>query len=226
MSGGLFLWGARSQSRLVAALLERAGTPASHIFDHSLPAPTFSTQAIFSNDVNGLQASLRDCDRFVVCIGGANGAQRVALSMMLRDRVGLAPVSVIAPSALIDPEAMLEEGVQIMARACVMLGTRVGAFSLLNTNCTLDHECRIGRGVHVMGAAALAGRVTVGDHASIGTNATVLPDLTIGAGAQVGAGAVCLMDVAENAVVVGVPARALRIALPHVDLSVLEAALS
>ena len=225
MTAGLFLWGALSQARLVAALLTRAGTPPTHLFDHSLAAPAFATNAVFSNEAAGLRAALRDCSRFVVCIGGFHGAQRAALSLALRDRGGLLPLSVISPDAWIDPEATLEEGVQIMPRACVMLGTTVGAFSLLNTNCTVDHECRIGRGVHVMGAAAIAGRVTIGDHASIGTNATILPDLRIGAGARVGAGAVCLSDIGENAVVVGVPARPIRTEPPLVDLSWLEAAL-
>jgi acetyltransferase-like isoleucine patch superfamily enzyme len=43
--------------------------------------------------------------------------------------------------------------------------------------------------------------------ASIGSNATIVCGVTIGAGAIVGAGAVVTRDVAEHAVVAGVPAR-------------------
>jgi acetyltransferase-like isoleucine patch superfamily enzyme len=43
--------------------------------------------------------------------------------------------------------------------------------------------------------------------ASIGSNATVISGLTIGAGAIVGAGAVVTKDVADHAIVAGVPAR-------------------
>lgn len=46
--------------------------------------------------------------------------------------------------------------------------------------------------------------------AAIGTGAIILPGLTIGEGAVVGAGAVVTTDVADGAVVAGVPARALR----------------
>ena len=43
--------------------------------------------------------------------------------------------------------------------------------------------------------------------ASIGTNATIISGVTIGEGALVGAGAVVTKDVADFAVVAGVPAR-------------------
>ena len=47
----------------------------------------------------------------------------------------------------------------------------------------------------------------VGKRASIGSNATIIPGLVIGRGACVGAGAVVTADVADYAVVAGVPAR-------------------
>jgi acetyltransferase-like isoleucine patch superfamily enzyme len=43
--------------------------------------------------------------------------------------------------------------------------------------------------------------------ASIGSNATIISGLTIGEGALVGAGAVVTKDVADYAIVAGVPAR-------------------
>ncbi len=50
--------------------------------------------------------------------------------------------------------------------------------------------------------------------ASIGGNATILPGITIGAGAMIGAGAVVTRDVPPYAVVVGNPARVVRILDP------------
>lgn len=56
--------------------------------------------------------------------------------------------------------------------------------------------------------------VRINAWADIGTNATILPGVTIGKGAIVGAGAVVTRDVAPFAVVVGVPARILRMREP------------
>lgn len=50
-------------------------------------------------------------------------------------------------------------------------------------------------------------RTVVRKRASIGSNATILCGVTIGEGALVGAGAVVTRDVADYAVVAGVPAR-------------------
>lgn len=47
--------------------------------------------------------------------------------------------------------------------------------------------------------------------ASIGAGAVILPGLTIGAGAMVGAGAVVTRDVPDRALVVGSPARVVRL---------------
>lgn len=52
--------------------------------------------------------------------------------------------------------------------------------------------------------------ITVQQGASIGANATLLPGITIGKKAMVGAGAVVTKDVADNAVVIGNPARIIR----------------
>lgn len=48
--------------------------------------------------------------------------------------------------------------------------------------------------------------------ASIGANATILPGITIGKNSMIGAGSVVLSDVPDNAVVVGNPARVVKVA--------------
>jgi acetyltransferase EpsM len=61
-----------------------------------------------------------------------------------------------------------------------------------------------------MGAARLAGKVTVDDGAYIGINATISNDIHIGAWSVIGAGAVVIRDVEPGAVMIGNPARVLR----------------
>jgi acetyltransferase-like isoleucine patch superfamily enzyme len=54
------------------------------------------------------------------------------------------------------------------------------------------------------------GPVVIEDDADVGVGAVILPGVSVGRGSQVGAGAVVTSDVAAYAVVVGVPARAIR----------------
>lgn len=58
--------------------------------------------------------------------------------------------------------------------------------------------------------APLKEPVLIGDHVHVGAGATILPGITIGNRATIGAGAVVTRSVPPNAVVAGVPARAIK----------------
>ncbi|MDP2573118.1 acyltransferase [Vibrio penaeicida] len=53
-------------------------------------------------------------------------------------------------------------------------------------------------------------KILIKNGASVGANATILPGITIGCNAMVGAGAVVIKDVPDNAVVIGNPARIIK----------------
>ncbi len=61
---------------------------------------------------------------------------------------------------------------------------------------------------------------TVRRGASIGAGAIILPGITVGTRAMVGAGAVVIQDVPDYAVVVGNPARVVRMLDPHGEAAV------
>ena len=67
-----------------------------------------------------------------------------------------------------------------------------------------------GRAIPILHAPLDFAPVTIADDADVGVGAIVMPGVSIGRGAQVGAGAVVTADVPDYAVVVGVPARTLR----------------
>lgn len=56
----------------------------------------------------------------------------------------------------------------------------------------------------------LFGKITVGDNVHIGTNATIMPGVSVGNNCIIGCGAIVTKDVANNTIVVGVPARAIE----------------
>ena len=99
----------------------------------------------------------------------------------------------------------------------------IGRNSVINAKCRIDTraEVFIGDNVsisqevliltadHILNSPDFAGReraVIIKDYAWIGTRVTILPGVTIGRGAVVAAGAVVTKDVADFAIVGGIPA--------------------
>ena len=114
---------------------------------------------------------------------------------------------VVHPSAVLARSAGLGQGAQVFAGAVVQAGATLGRNVIVNTRASVDHDCVIGDHVHVAPGATVCGAVVIAVGAHVGAGAVVLPGRSVGARAVVGAGAVVDRDVAEGAVVVGVPAR-------------------
>lgn len=145
---------------------------------------------------------------FMVAIGGARGADRLAIAALLQQR-GLQPATLVHRSAFVARGAVLGSGCQVLAQAAVCAAATLGKGVIVNTAASVDHDCVLGDGVHLAPGARLAGEVVVGERVFIGTGAIVLPRVRIGADAVIGAGAVVLRDVAAGATMVGNPARVL-----------------
>ena len=126
---------------------------------------------------------------------------------------------VIGAGATIGPFVEIQRGVRVGARC------KISSHSFLCEGVTLEDEVFIGHGVMFVNdsepRAAVDGRLAAsGDwtlspnfvrrQSSLGSGVVVMGGVTIGAGALVGAGAVVTHDVADGAVVAGVPARVLR----------------
>ena len=108
---------------------------------------------------------------------------------------------------------------------------RIGTGTFVNRNCYLDLEgvLTLGRNVtvghgatfvtthHELGTAdhrcgaSWGVPIDVGDGSWLGANVTILPGVVVGRGAIVGANALVVTDVPDNALVVGSPARVRRI---------------
>jgi sugar O-acyltransferase (sialic acid O-acetyltransferase NeuD family) len=141
-----------------------------------------------------------------VAIGGDRGADRLTRLAVMQG-LGLAPHSIIHPTAFVAGDASLGDACQVLAQAAVCASAQLGDAVIINTAASVDHDSRVGSGSHIGPGARLAGEVVVGQAAFIGTGAIVLPRVRIGDGAVVGAGAVVLADVPAGVTVAGNPAR-------------------
>lgn len=88
---------------------------------------------------------------------------------------------------------------------------------VIHPNVSIGNDCRIYHHVTLAGESVIGGphRVIIGDRVTIGVNAVILPrsntTLSIGDDAVIGAGAVVTSDVPAGAVMIGVPARVMRL---------------
>ncbi|MBN1193318.1 MAG: acetyltransferase [Coriobacteriia bacterium] len=147
-----------------------------------------------------------DAEAFVVAIGdNAKRRDRFEHYMSL----GLNPVAVVHPDAIIAEDVTVDPGAVIFAGVVVNSSARIGADVILNTGCTVDHDCVIGDHAHVGPGANLCGQVSVGEGALVGVGACATPGARIGAWATVGAGAAVVDPIPDGVTVVGVPAREL-----------------
>jgi acetyltransferase-like isoleucine patch superfamily enzyme len=113
--------------------------------------------------------------------------------------------------------------VEIQKNACIGARCKISSHTFICEGVVIEDEVFIGHGVMFTNdrfpratgpdgvpqteADWTLEATRVKRRASIGSNATILSGLTIGEGALVGAGAVVTRDVADYAVVAGVPAR-------------------
>ncbi|CCQ75366.1 acetyltransferase [Magnetospira sp. QH-2] len=142
-------------------------------------------------------------------VGVSSIAIRRKLFEMTRAK-GFRNLSLIHPTAILSRTAELSEGCQVMARAVVQTGSRVGLNAIVNTGAVVDHDTVVCDHAHIGPGAVLAHRVSIGAGTLIGAGATVLPDVRVGDDCRVGAGATVVADVANGTTVVGNPAVAVE----------------
>jgi sugar O-acyltransferase (sialic acid O-acetyltransferase NeuD family) len=122
----------------------------------------------------------------------------------------LAWIKVIHPRAHIASDVMIGDGTVLLAGAVVQTGAQIGRHVIINTCSSVDHGSRIGDYSHVAPGAHLGGTVIVHEGAVIGIGATVINGRTVGRWGTLGAGAVAVTDIPDNAMAFGVPARCVR----------------
>jgi sugar O-acyltransferase (sialic acid O-acetyltransferase NeuD family) len=118
---------------------------------------------------------------------------------------------------LINSDIKLHSTVSIGKGSIICPGTkmtvdiRIGKFVIVNLNSTIGHDSVIGDFVSIMPSVNISGNVKIGMRSFIGSGATVLQGITIGDNAIIGAGSLVNKDVPPNCVVMGVPARIVKL---------------
>jgi sugar O-acyltransferase (sialic acid O-acetyltransferase NeuD family) len=136
--------------------------------------------------------------------------QRTDIYKLLIDK-GFSFPALVHPTAVIDSNVLLSNGVQIHANATIRYGTRIGANALINTGAIVEHGCTIGENSVLSPRSLICGNVKVGARTLIGAGAVVLQDLSIGSDVLVGASSLILDNLEDNSYFRGVPGKSINV---------------
>ncbi len=117
----------------------------------------------------------------------------------------------IHPSAIVAKNCSVEDGAQVMAGAIVQPNTFIGSNSIINSGAIVEHDCKIDKDCHISSGAVLCGGVNIGQGSHVGAGSTIIQNITIGEYSVVGAGSAVIKDVLKGSVVVGNPAKVIRV---------------
>jgi sugar O-acyltransferase (sialic acid O-acetyltransferase NeuD family) len=143
-------------------------------------------------------------DGFVLAIGIPGTRRRVAEVLLSK---GCRFLSVIHPTAIVAPTAVIETGAVICPYAIVSDSVRVGRFALLNYHSSLGHDASVGDFAVLSPYATLGGGARVEDEVFLGLNVAVAPNVVLGSRTRVSAGAVAMRDAPVDSLIYGVPGR-------------------
>jgi len=200
----LIVVGAGGHAKVVVATARAAGFRVMAIADDAQPR---WGESLLGVPIAGPTEPVLQDGRALVVLAIGDNAVRRRLAATARCTF----VSIVHPSAIVDPTVRLGAGSVVFAGAVIQPDAAIGGHAIVNTAASIDHDCVLGEAVHVAPGTRLAGNVTLGDEVFLGIGAVVIPGITIGARTTVGAGAAVVRDLPAGVIAAGVPARVLRV---------------
>ena len=193
----VLIFGAGGQGKAVIDLIRTSGSyRIAGLIDDGLP-PGSEVLGVPVLGGAALMKSWRE-QGVSLAVNAVGGIGNVDVRLRVFDQIlqaGFTCPTLVHPSAVIEPSAVLEDGLQILAHAYVGSAARVGFGSLLNAGAIVSHDCKIGQVVNLSPGATLAGSVRVDDYTQIGMRATVNVGINVGTRCILGNGCTVKADV-------------------------------
>lgn len=144
-------------------------------------------------------------ENLIICVGDNYKRKKLSESIFVNY------TKVIHKSAVVSKYATINIGTVVMPKATINASSKIGKHCIVNTGAVVEHDCELDNYVHVSPNVSLAGNVKVGEGTQIGIGASVIQGITIGKWAIIGAGSVVIKDVPDYAIVVGNPAKVIKL---------------
>lgn len=110
-------------------------------------------------------------------------------------------------------KVIIEENVEIGANTTIDKGsmedTVIGSNSKIDNLCHIAHNVKIGKNLIMAAQSGIAGSAVIGDDVTISGQVAITDNVTVGRNAVIGGKSGVIGDIADNAVVWGLPARPL-----------------
>lgn len=143
-----------------------------------------------------------------ICIGSASLRKKIAAKF--KECPNIRFPSLISADACVGRGNVIGDGAIICAGTIITVNARIGAFSIINLDCTIGHEAVLDKCVTLYPSVNISGDVHIGEAAEIGTGATVIQGVHIGSGTIVGASAAVVNNLPSNCTAVGIPAKVIK----------------
>lgn len=204
--------GAGTYGEVYLAYLKEAGVDVVGFLDDD---PKFEGKEVKGVPVLGainLLNTLKETDgvEAVYCPLG-NNKLRVKFLSMARE-LGYETPNYIHPSALVSPQVTIGKGVYILLGTTIMPHTVIKDYVMISMGVHLAHHNVLEEGVFLSTGCNFGASIHAHKYAYCGISSTIMTGMhELGEDCLIGAGAVVVKDVPDKAVMVGVPAKILRI---------------
>lgn len=204
--------GAGGYGRTYLSYLQEAGVNIVGLLDDNKQLwgkTILGTEVIGGTD---LLKTLKDTHnvKAVYCPIGTNHVRVQFLE--LSKKLGYSLPNFIHRLASVGPNVEIGEGVYIIAGTVVMPTVKLEDYVMISMGALVGHDTVLKKGVFLSMGSNTGGGINVGEQTFVGMGSTIMSNgvKSIGKNCTIGAGAVIIKDVPDNAVVAGVPAKILR----------------
>ncbi|WP_042470999.1 acetyltransferase [Bacillus ndiopicus] len=167
----------------------------------------FKEDAYIKGPISAVHKLLNKETKIIISIGHNAIRQKIVERLQVEEKqYG----TVIHPSAIISPSAIIGYGTVIMPNVVVNAYSTVENHVILNTGCIVEHDCLVSNFVHISPGAVLTGGVSVWEGTQIGARASINPTLQVGKWSMVGAGSAVIRNIPDSVTAVGVPTKIIK----------------